>query len=747
MAHTLALNELGALQAMIWQNIAHEPSPDKANRSSSFVSPKDRYTPRHQGGLGLRHFTFSICMALVNTAIRYLNGDGPASTNESFSEAMLSTTRNRIQDTVMDACHTIGLRYHSTGLWASCPPSLFLLKRKVQVRFLATKPAPQYSKFGDRLRRTPQDLGFHLGTVTGVHTESATLQFYDGTTHTIKDPGRRRMKKSTPFKTQPFVSACNWRGTTNCLPPPFSTPKSTSSTPPPGPHGGVLLDSSLHGRLYRLPDEPHSLDPDDLKEWGCEAALALLLTSSPGRAWVYLDGSAGALGYGSAAPLFFPNGSRWVLCQTSPYQCSEGSEFSAAIMFLRWALASQAHLTFAVLGENLHVITVLPPSTPPDLLSRSPAGTWESSLQSIQASLRPGMIQGWGWIKGHAGFAGNKISDAYSKWAGHVMIWDPSLLPPPPIGCISRGPLPVIHKLTTTSIKDLPPCHKNENIHAPSSFHFYNHTSWFQGLPFEWSSGNFNNAPIAFHDDLRPCHCHACPDPHPMDGISFVSHCPTCKHLVQTYIQCWRPPFTTVVSQWWSATTHVRERRNFVRGLVPMSLYNKLTTPASGQRKPAHCHDLKLALKARVPLLLNALYRTLEWLNDNPPPAPLTPPTGPNSWGSPWSPYSTSHTALQRPPPAYHLTPPLPDKVACKPPERLRPPSPPAHAKARKHASQPPRPVRPLSLKRNTASQPQRELPPPKRPLTIQDMFSLPPSLDQHPSLPPLPLFPPFLPA
>ena len=165
-------------------------------------------------------------------------------------------------------------------------------------------------------------------------------------------------------------------------------------------------------------------------------------------------------------------------------------------------------------------------------------------------------------------------------------------------------------------------------------------------------------APFAFDNDLRPRHCHACPDPHPMEVISFVSHCPTCEHLVQTYIQCWRPPFTTVVSQWWSATTHVEERRNFVQGLVPVSLYTKLTTPPSGRRTPAHCHDLKLALKARVPLLLNALYRTLEWRNDYPPPAPLTPPTGPNSWGRTWSPYSTSHTALQRPPPPTTLTPP-----------------------------------------------------------------------------------------
>ena len=227
-------------------------------------------------------------------------------------------------------------------------------------------------------------------------------------------------------------------------------------------------------------------------------ALALLNTSSPDPTWVYLDGSAGALGYGSAATLFLPSGSRWVLCQTSLCQSSEGLEFRAASMFLRWALASPSHLTFAVFRDNLHVITVLSPNTPPGLPSRSPAGTWESSLQSIHASLPPGMNQGWRWIKGHAGFRRNEISDAYSKWAAHVMVWDRSLLPPRPIGCTSRGPLPFTHKLTTTSIKHLLPRHKHKNIHVQSSFDFYNHTSWFKGLPFKWSSGNFNMAPFAF---------------------------------------------------------------------------------------------------------------------------------------------------------------------------------------------------------------------------------------------------------
>ena len=195
-------------------------------------------------------------------------------------------------------------------------------------------------------------------------------------------------------------------------------------------------------------------------------------------------------------------------------------------------------------------------------------------------------------------------------------------------------------------------------------------------------------APLAFHDDLRPRHCQACPDPQPMDVISFASHCPTCKHLVQTYIQCWRPPFTTLVSQWWSATTHVGEKRNFVRGLVPMSLYRKLGTPPSGQGQQAHCHDLQLALMARVPLLLNPLYRTLEWLNDHPPQPP--PPQGPKHMKTPL-------VALQ------HVT----HRPAAPPP----PPTPPPPSQAKLHTSLPsapvPHPLRHTPNLENTPASPQ----------------------------------------
>ena len=57
-----------------------------------------------------------------------------------------------------------------------------------------------------------------------------------------------------------------------------------------------------------------------------------------------------------------------------------------------------------------------------------------------------------------------------------------------------------------------------------------------------------------------------------------------------------------------------------------------------------------------------------------PPPAPLTPPTGPNSWGRPRSPYSTSHTALQQPPP--RLPPSLPPPGQSGTQASKAPPSP-----------------------------------------------------------------------
>ena len=180
-----------------------------------------------------------------------------------------------------------------------------------------------------------------MGTDTEVHKESATLRFSEGTTSTIRDPSLHCNENVYTFHNPAISIRPRLTGHHQLLTPPPSPPPRVHSNPPPprghtagGWNTGGVIGSLLHRELYRLPDEPHSLNPDYLKEWGCAAALALLQTSSLDTTLVHQDGSAGVLGYGAAASLFFPSGTRWILCQTAPYQSSEGSEFWTAIMFL-----------------------------------------------------------------------------------------------------------------------------------------------------------------------------------------------------------------------------------------------------------------------------------------------------------------------------------------------------------------------------------------------------------------------------
>ena len=184
-------------------------------------------------------------------------------------------------------------------------------------------------------------------------------------------------------------------------------------------------------------------------------------------------------------------------------------------MFLWWALASHPHLTFAVLGDNLHVITVLSPSTPPGVPSRLPAGTWESSLQSIQASLRPGMIQGWGWIKGHAGFVGNENSDAYSRWAAHVMVWDPSLLPPPPDRVHIQRP-PPRHTQTDYHLNQAPPPSPQTRKHPRIvQLPFLQQHFMVQRPPFQVVLRKLQHGAVCFAGRLAPSPLPRLPRPTP----------------------------------------------------------------------------------------------------------------------------------------------------------------------------------------------------------------------------------------
>ena len=67
-------------------------------------------------------------------------------------------------------------------------------------------------------------------------------------------------------------------------------------------------------------------------------------------------------------------------------------------------------------------------------------------------------------IKGHMGFLGNKVSDHYANWGAFSLVFDRSLLPPPPLGPFSQHGLPIFHKLKIREFRHLLTRHEHNNI-------------------------------------------------------------------------------------------------------------------------------------------------------------------------------------------------------------------------------------------------------------------------------------------
>ena len=371
---------------------------------------------------------------------------------------------------------------------------------------------------------------------------------------------------------------------------------------------------------------PASSPADDLKAWNCNRAAQLLQEGSSETTWVYLDGSAGQRGFGSAVTIYNPNGTVLVLCLPSPYHSSEGSEYPAGIMLLWWVSSLNQPMQCIILGNNEQVIRTA--NTQSYVMAlRSSHGTWVKAYSSIQAQMPRFVSMQFTWMKGHAGFQGNECSDLISKWIAYSSSSSPEL----PFGTVSSSSLPVCHRLATSVSRALIPRHHHYNIHVPSSFVFSNHSSWFSGLPLQWSSGNMNFFTYAFQNDLTPRICHKCSQPHPLVVASFLSHCPSADHIVQRFIHVWRPPFNHIASIWWAQCSHPGDKRNFVNLLVPDTLYEAMITPTTGETKPQRVLSFMNALPQRQRQSRDALSKALIWLAEDLPPLPRPPPEGPNT--------------------------------------------------------------------------------------------------------------------
>ena len=172
---------------------------------------------------------------------------------------------------------------------------------------------------------------------------------------------------------------------------------------------------------------------------------------------------------------------------------------------------------------------------------------------------------------------------------------------------------------------------------------------------------------------LDPRIRHKCSQSHPLDVASFLSHCPSADHILQSFIHAWPPPFNQVASIWWAQCSHPGDKQNFVIFLVPSTLCEAMTTPTTGETKPGRILAFENALPQRQRQLKDALSKALTWLAEDPLPLPRPPPKGLSTWGKPHSTYSRSHTPQAHSDYHYPLpTDHLPDSVQPPPSKEPR---------------------------------------------------------------------------
>ena len=309
MADPIPLSQLKRLQSQIWAHLRH---PGKFSWFTAKLSRKDNYTPRKKGGLPSSDFYYAVLEDTVNSAIRYLNGDGPPDICQAVRDLLMTPQRFPLQDTVLDAVQGLGLPSNSLGRWSPALP------HKLQVH----EPV-----WANTTGNGANECDMYLGRVDDTSATSAEVAFpaQQATEHF-----RLRDSQDPEFVLQPpsarsdqnFSALLNWLFPGSCSYPLFSAHQ--LPTPPHTPYGGTLLSFSPDACVYEPNVSPHSLRASHLQAWECHCTHQLPRQESQQTVWVYLDGSASRGGYGSAATVYLPNGTTFVFCPTSPFQtCGE----------------------------------------------------------------------------------------------------------------------------------------------------------------------------------------------------------------------------------------------------------------------------------------------------------------------------------------------------------------------------------------------------------------------------------------
>ena len=139
----------------------------------------------------------------------------------------------------------------------------------------------------------------------------------------------------------------------------------------------------------------------------------------------------------------------------------------------------------------------------------------------------------------------------------------------------------------------------------------------------------------------------------------------TPRELEEEFIHAWPAPFQALVSEWWHTAPSARHKRNFIRTLLPIPLYNHLFS-RMGLTKKSFNSQLRAALKERRDKTTKAVKAAKDWLIENPLCFPLSPAVSLNLWSMKGSPMGTSLSSAPKRKPQYHEPENLPSKGTHK---------------------------------------------------------------------------------
>ena len=178
--------------------------------------------------------------------------------------------------------------------------------------------------------------------------------------------------------------------------------------------------------------------------------------------------------------------------------------------------------------------------------------------------------------------------------------------------------LSVLHKFKTQLFRHLLPQHSHNNISVGPSFRLYNKASWFSSLFFKLAAGCYNVHGYQWSNMLHHYRCPRGGQHLSFDPVSCLALCKALDQHVQAYISSWGPLFSPIVLHWWLSGPSNTDHRNFMRTLVPKSLWSCLSQPIPGSTHAEHKATLGQALAERIKRIDRAVHQAHDWLRSNP---------------------------------------------------------------------------------------------------------------------------------